>query len=317
VQLGLFASQPAFEDEARLAARLPRHVRLGTSSWTFPGWSGLCYPPHTGERELKERGLELYARFPLFGTVGIDRSHYGPLPEAELARYAAQLPPGFTCVMKAWNAITTEIDPRTGDHLATYLDPATFEHEVAGPVRRAFRDRIGAIVLEFPPRRGRAIPRPEAFAEKLDTFLAAIAGELPIAIELRNRELLAKPYLDVLARHRVGHVLNWWEAMPTLGEQMRLPGIMPADVVVARVLLPPGTRYEAQRERMAPFDRLVDESPAMRADVIELARVTAALGKTLFVIVNNKAEGSSPLTVRALAERLAQAHDAGVFSPVP
>jgi uncharacterized protein YecE (DUF72 family) len=317
VQLGLFANQPSFEDEARLAARVPRHVRLGTSSWTFPGWSGICYPPHTTERELKDRGLELYAKYPLFGTVGIDRSHYAPLAEAELARYAAQLPPGFPAVMKAWSALTTEVDPRTGEHLSTYLDPETFEREVAGPVRRAFRDRLGAIVLEFPPRRGRAIPTPEAFADRLDAFLAAVAGDLPLSIELRNRELLSTPYLQVLAHHRVGHVLNWWEAMPDLGQQLRLPGVMPADVVVTRILLPPGTRYEAQRERMAPFDRLVDESPAMRADVLALARATAALGKTLLVIVNNKAEGSSPLTVRALAESLATMNDDGAFSPGP
>ena len=109
----------------------------------------------------------------------------------------------------------------------------------------------------------------------------------------------------MLARHRVGHVLNWWEAMPELGEQLRLPSVLTGDVVVARVMLPPGTRYEQQQAKMAPFDRIVEESPRMRADVVELARLTAVLGKKLFVIVNNKAEGSSPLTVRALAERLA------------
>ena len=37
-----------------------------------------------------------------------------------------------------------------------------------------------------------------------------------------------------------------------------------------------------------------------------LSEACRELGKVLLVIVNNKAEGSSPLTVRALAERLAQ-----------
>jgi hypothetical protein len=44
----------------------------------------------------------------------------------------------------------------------------------------------------------------------------------------------------------------------------------------------------------------------MRDDVARLVEETARLGKVLFVIVNNKAEGSSPLTVRALAERVAR-----------
>ena len=305
VQLGLFPERAVdFERERALAARLPAHVAFGTSSWTFPGWAGLCYPDGTTERDLRDRGLELYARYPLFRAVGVDRSHYRPIPEDELRRYAAQLPPAFPTVMKAWSALTTEVDPRSGEILATYLDPATFVREVYDPVASAFGEHVAALVLEFPPRRGRAIPRVDAFAERLDRFLAAIPRGVPLAVELRNRELFAPAYLQVLARHRVGHVLNWWEAMPDLGEQLRTPGVFPADVVVSRVLLPPGTRYEQQRARMEPFARLVEEQPQMRADVVALAHLTAALGKKLFVIVNNKAEGSSPLTVRALAERL-------------
>ena len=305
MQLGLFAEKTLdFDDAKRLAERIPPHVRLGTSSWTFPGWAGLCYPPGTTERDLRERGLELYARYPLFGTVGIDRSHYRPLLEEELRRYATQLPPAFPTIMKAWSALTTEVDPRTGELLPTYLDPATYVREVYDPVSRAFSANVGSLVLEFPPRRGRAIPTAEAFADRLDRFFSSIPRGLPLAVELRNRELFAPPYRAVLAHHRVGHVFNWWEAMPELDEQARVRSPFPGDVVVARILLPPGTRYEQQRARMEPFDRIVEESPRMRADVVALARLTGAVGKTLFVIVNNKAEGSSPLTVKAIAEWL-------------
>src|SRR5688500_12614298 len=84
---------PGLAEARSLAARLPEHVRLGTSSWTFPGWVGIVYPEKTGERELLDRGLELYTRYPLFRTVGIDRSYYRPLTVAELEQYRAQLPP--------------------------------------------------------------------------------------------------------------------------------------------------------------------------------------------------------------------------------
>jgi len=36
-----------------------------------------------------------------------------------------------------------------------------------------------------------------------------------------------------------------------------------------------------------------------------MARASSSLGRDVFVLVNNKAEGCSPLTVRALAEMLA------------
>src|SRR6202012_5257633 len=83
-------------------------------TWTFPGWEGIVYPTAVTKEELLERGLGWAARHPLFRTVGIDRSYYAPLDEAELRRYAAELPAGFRCVMKAWSAVTTLADPPPG-----------------------------------------------------------------------------------------------------------------------------------------------------------------------------------------------------------
>ena len=45
----------------------------------------------------------------------------------------------------------------------------------------------------------------------------------------------------------------------------------------------------------------------MRDEVVELARRTFGVGQDVFVLVNNKAEGSAPLTIAALAHRLADA----------
>ncbi|HEU4532882.1 MAG TPA: DUF72 domain-containing protein, partial [Polyangiaceae bacterium] len=119
-QLSLFApgaaagsEGPSFEVEAALARRLPPHVRLGTSSWTFAGWQGLVYPPGISSKRMREEGLALYARDPLFTTVGVDRSYYEPLGDADWAEYAAQLPEGFRCVVKAWGELTTRLDPLT------------------------------------------------------------------------------------------------------------------------------------------------------------------------------------------------------------
>jgi hypothetical protein len=112
----------------------------------------------------------------------------------------------------------------------------------------------------------------------------------------------------VLARHRAAHVLSLWERMPPVGRQLAVPGVLSAPFVVCRLSIPPGHRYEEQRDAFAPFNRIVEPSPTTRADVAEVARACAAQGKKpLYVVVNNKVEGSSPLTVRALIERMAGA----------
>jgi hypothetical protein len=75
--------------------------------------------------------------------------------------------------------------------------------------------------------------------------------------------------------------------------------------VVVRLLLRPGTWYEDQRERFQPFNQLVAPDETMRQDVVDLADRALTSGRKLWVLVNNKAEGSSPLSIMELAKRVA------------
>jgi uncharacterized protein YecE (DUF72 family) len=316
-QLGLFTDAsprplPRLEADGRLAARLPGWVLMGPSTWTFPGWEGIVYPTGVTKEELIDRGLGWAARHPLFRTVGIDRSYYAPLDEGELRRYARDLPPHFRCVMKAWSAVTTFADPRTGAPNPRFLDAAALEQHVLLPAARAFREHLGPLVLQLAPIPPRDLPHPEAFAAALDRFLAALPTAFEYAVELRNRELFTPAYLATLSRHRAAHVLSLWERMPTVGRQLAMPGVLAAPFAVCRLSITPGHRYEERRSAFAPFNRIVQPDETMRADVEALARACAEQGrKPLYVVVNNKVEGSSPLTVRALVERLGTALEGG------
>src|SRR4051794_3026387 len=93
--------------EARaIAARLPRGVYFGTSSWSFPGWKGLVYSAARTQTALARDGLREYAAHPLLTTVGVDRSYYAPMTVEDLRGYADQLPHGFRCCFKAPAAVT-------------------------------------------------------------------------------------------------------------------------------------------------------------------------------------------------------------------
>ena len=296
-----------------LAARVPPFVRLGTSSWTFPGWAGLVYQRrYRNQTVFARESLAEYAAHPLFRTVGIDRSFYGPLREEELRRYAAQLPPGFRCTMKVWSALTARVlEGRfaSGTGAATYnphfLDAERFADAVVGPVAAAFRAALGAFVLEVPPAHGPVNAR--GFAAAIERFLATAPEGFRYAFELRDPRLLTARYVDVLRAHGASHVYNYWTRMPELGVQLAQTGGPTSEVTVARLMIPPGKRYADLKAAFDPFDRLVAPQPRMRDDVVKLARACAEAGSELYVIVNNKVEGSSPRTVRALAEQLADA----------
>jgi uncharacterized protein YecE (DUF72 family) len=322
-QLALFDLSPPPEELApwdreleHLAAALPEHLRLGTSSWTFEGWTHLVYrKSYPNQRAFTRESLAEYARHPLMRTVGIDRSHYKPLDEASLREYSAQLPEGFRCVSKAWDELTTMVFPdheRYGERRrtknASFLDVSRFSDFVAQPLLNAFADHTGPIILEIAPMR--PAPAAREFEDQLARFLARAPRPLHYAVELRNRELFTPRYLAILAHYAASHVLNYWTGMPTLREQMEMRASLPGPVTVVRLMLPPYTAYQKRMIELAPFDRILDAQPEMHEHVQRLITRTAELGHVTYVLASNKAEGCAPLTVRGIAERWAADHSA-------
>ncbi len=318
-QLGLFGGEAevsiADRDPAlvALAAALPPGLRLGTSSWTFRGWRDLVYRrAYANERDFVRRSLEEYARHPLFRTVGVDRSFYAPLAPSELRAIAGQVPPDFRAALKVWQEITTVSYPsharygeRAGCLNPHFLDVGVFTREVAEPIARELGDLAGARVLEIPPP-GR-LPDRARFERALVRFFEEAPRPAPLALELRDKRLLHRRHFEILRAHDVAHVWSFWSRMPPIREQLELAGGLVGPVMVARLLLPPGERYESLRDEWAPFDRIRVAQPEMREDVVRLVRLATEAASPSFVIANNKAEGCSPLTLRALAEMLARA----------
>lgn len=302
-------------EAAALAVRLPPTLAFGTSSWAFPGWAGLVYPAGLSGTALAREGLRHYAQHPLLRTVGVDRSYYAPIPLDDLRAWAGQLPGGFRCCLKAPASVVSRVAPSFGGASRRGANPDFLSvdrliADLLEPLSVAFGPHTGPIVLEFPP--GTHDPRhpPEAFLDRLDRFLGALPRAFEYAVELRDRALLGAAYRALLARHGLAHTYNYWSAMPGLARQAAVVPPEGQPFAVVRLLLRPGTWYEDQRDRFTPFNRLVEPDDAMRGEVVELTTRALARGRRVYVLVNNKAEGSSPLTVEALAARVAAAWDA-------
>ena len=65
-----------------------------------------------------------------------------------------------------------------------------------------------------------------------------------------------------------------------------------------------------------PFDQLVDPDPQTRAALARVITATTGAGHNAYVTINNKAEGSTPRSVIALAERLARPQQPDAAGPV-
>jgi uncharacterized protein YecE (DUF72 family) len=301
-------------DAARLRSKLPSRLRLGTSSWSFPGWAGLVWDrPHSEER-LARDGLPAYARHPLLRAVGLDRGYYAPLSAHALAAYAAQVPDDFRFVVKAHEACTLARFPRgprggptPGAPNPRFLDAAYASEVVVAPYVEGLGEKGGALVFQFPPQAPGALASPDAFAERLHRFLAALPPGPAYAVEIRSAGWLTERYAAALADAGAVHCLTIHPTMPDLPTQIRVAHAALGGPCVVRWMLRSGASYEAARERYRPFDRLVDEDPATRSDVAALCLAAAERRLASYVIANNKAEGSAPLTLVRLAEELAAA----------
>lgn len=304
-------SWPSRDHLNALADRIPTGIHFGTSSWTYPGWTGLVYESEYPATGATARMLGEYSRWPLFRTVGIDSFFYRPASPRTLQSYADVLPEGFPCLAKVWERITahTFANPRDkarwGQRNPDWLNADLFLNEVLGPMQEHFAGHLGPLIFEFQAISKKNGIGPAEFAGHLDDFFAKLPTGARYAVEIRNPEFLDDAYLAVLREHQVAHVFNSWSRMPAIGEQLLMHDAITAPFIVSRVLLRPGRTYAEAVDAFAPYDRVQDENPTLRADIAALARAALELRIPAYLLVNNRAEGSAPLTIAAVAERIA------------
>jgi uncharacterized protein YecE (DUF72 family) len=304
---------------AALARRLPPRLYLGTSSWAFPGWQGLVYDRAATASQLARDGLAAYAQHPLLRTVGLDRTFYAPIAAADFATYAAAVPDDFRFLVKAhaWCTRLYVSRPgqgaaRGGERNAFFLDPGYATEHVVGPCVEGLGGKAGPLLFQFSPHDVEALGGPGRFSERLHAFLVALPRGPLYAVELRNTALLTPAYQAALRRAAaavgVCHCFNVHPSMPSIQAQRRMTPSADAPALVVRWMLHPGQRYEAAKTRYEPFDRIVDDDPGSRQAIAALCLEAAAAGRPAWVIANNKAEGSAPLTVCRLAECIVAGH---------
>ncbi|MGA0571194.1 DUF72 domain-containing protein [Variovorax sp. VNK109] len=308
--------QPASQEESvlELGRRLPPQLRLGTSSWYFPGWKGLVWQGDHSDAVLSKKGLPAYAAHPLMRTVSLDRAFYRPMSASQYASVAAQVPDGFRFVVKAPALVADATVRGEGGRgiqpNPAFLDPLLALNEFVEPALQGLADRTGALVFQLSPLPATVAQRPEQVLEMLDRMLAAlprvaerVEGAV-VAVEVRNAGLLTPALVDVLKRHGATYCLGLHAKMPPIEEQLPvLRALWPGPLVCRWNLHRKhgAYGYEEARSLYEPFDRIVDPDPETRDTLARVIAGTVGAGQAAYVTINNKAEGSAPLSVQAVA----------------
>lgn len=337
--------QPAAPSQhhTQLAAQLPKSIHLGTSSWSFPGWTGLVYAPRPPkkaasrgrggrgrgadshaesegdsqeatwetERRLAQQGLAAYAAHPLFRTVSLDRTFYSPLTVEAFADYARQVPDGFRFVVKAPQAFTDAVlrRNRSGEPARanpSFLDAAAATDVFVRPAVAGLGTKAGPLVFQFPPLGTQLLADLPRLIARIAAFVAALPRGPLYAVEVRDAPLVCEAFGEALRNAGAVPCLAVHARMPPVEEQAHAFGLTANNCqlpLLARWNLHAGFAYQEAKDLYAPFNRLVDEDIPTRQALSTIAAAVARC-RDVFITINNKAEGSAPLSVEALAHQL-------------
>lgn len=303
-----------------LAARLKRPLMefadkgifIGTSSWKYEGWLGSIY---ARERYLNSRGKFIESKFnadcleeysETFPVVGGDFSFYTvPEDTAYWDRVFQHAPEGFGMGLKVPEHLTVAKWPEharygnnKGKKNPQFLDADFFTKAFLRPLL-PHRDKVPVLMFEFGAFSQAMFRNPAEFRTHLGPFLDALPGGWNYAVEIRNEEYLEPDYFSLLANHNVAHVLNAWTKMPSLAEQVEMPGVFTADFTVVRALLKKGRTYEDAVRMFEPYKTIKEPDPESRRGVRRI--IERSIGEKLraYLFYNNRLEGNAPETVEA------------------
>ncbi|NDF01781.1 MAG: DUF72 domain-containing protein, partial [Verrucomicrobia bacterium] len=278
-------------------------IYIGTSSWKYSGWTGLLYDPQRycyrgkfAESRFERDCLAEYAE--TFKTVCVDAAYY-QFPSAKyLDGLVSKVPADFRFTFKVTDDITLKrftnlprFGIKAGKANNNFLNADLFNNAFLKPCE-PFRSNIGLLMFEFSRFYSADYEHGRDFIADLDGFLSKLPEGWNYGVEIRNQEWLQLDYFAVLRKHGVVHVFNNWSRMPTVGEQMVVPGSNTSDAVVAaRFLLKPGRSYEEAVEQFSPYKAVKEVNEEARAAGRKLIIAAKQQGKKAFIYVNNRLEG--------------------------
>lgn len=150
-------------------------VIVGTSGYSYREWKGSFYPD-----DLPASGmLPFYAEH--FGSVEINNTFYRMPAEKVVAKWASEVPDGFTFVLKAPQRITHQ------KKLTGVEDDVRHLLEVTS----ALGPKLGPFLFQLPPWFHKDVGR-------LTALLAMIPRERRVALEVRHDSWLADDVYDAL-----------------------------------------------------------------------------------------------------------------------
>ena len=181
-------------------------IAVGTSGYAYKEWKGSFYPS-----DLPAAGMLRYYG-ERFGTVEINNTFYRMPSEKVLLTWAADVPDGFTFVLKASQKITHFKRLKdTGSEVEYFLRVAN----VLGP-------KLGPTLFQLPPNLKKDLPR-------LADFLALVPRTWRAAFEFRHASWFEDDVYAALQAHNAAMCVADTDPAEEGKDALEVPFVATAD----------------------------------------------------------------------------------------
>jgi uncharacterized protein YecE (DUF72 family) len=287
-------------------------LRIGTCTWNYPSWEGLVYQSHDKAEYLAE-----YAQ--RYNAVEIDRWFWSlfedpmkvRLPvERDAVAYRAAVANSFRFGVKVPNSITLthlykrdrpskteplEVNPHflSRDLMLEFLDRIRPLHDVLGP-----------IIFQFEYLNKEKMSSAQAFLDSLVALIDELPSGFTYALETRNKNYLSRGFYEFLLAHKLSPVLisGYW--MPHIADLYAEHKDLLLQFPTIVIRLMGEDRAEIEKATGKQWNRIVKPHDAELDEISTLLLELRQGNVSPFVFVNNHYEGSAPITIDRLMERL-------------
>lgn len=254
-------------------------IRLGTCGWSYEDWRVVFYPEGLKAGEF----LSYYAeRYPV---VEVDSSYYRTPSRRTVEGWRDRTPEHFGFSLKVPQVITHE----------KVLRDCQEERDAFLAVARLLGTKLLACVLQFGYFNRTAFANLDAFLDRLNPFLETWPRDVPLAVEVRNKNWMTADLADSLRSHRAAWVLPDQAWMPAPLSVVEKLDAVTGPFAYVRLL---GDRAEVDN-RTSTLNRIViDRAAQVEADATAIRRLSTRVPVLAFV--NNHFAGYAPETLRQL-----------------
>jgi uncharacterized protein YecE (DUF72 family) len=258
-------------------------IEVGTCGWSYKDWSGVFYPEKMPAGEY----LGYYAQH--YRVVEVDSTFYASPSRKLVQDWRDKTPDRFGFSLKVPQAIT---------HEKLLLDCAA-EVSAFVSAARLLENKLRSCLLQFGYFNQKTFARLDDFLQRLDPFLADWPKDVPLAVEIRNKNWMTQPFIDCLRNHNAVWALADQAWVPSPLSLVEKLDAVTGPFAYVRLL---GDR-KAVDDLTPTLDHIViDRSAEIKSDSQAIKQLSKRVPVLAFV--NNHFAGYSPETIRMLLEEL-------------